>query len=336
VTVPDVRAPTTLYRMSSRKRYRSSILAEESSNEESSLVVSHFNAPRRLGVVSQPNNVTIPALQRDTLGVRHADRRKRAREEMIETLTTTAAGEEDHTNADLAGGLEHLLQVSGALVTMNKEIWDRCSERVEIKRAHSDFRKQMKESRDCRNLGIEFVARGLESGQIAMRRAAYSIVKVDPIASRARTPNTAFRAMPVEQDIIFRLPSLPAVLETMVHSERFDDCFMDYEAFLDRASCLHDDVLEHFLVHFKSHLEEVQVCLGEIDRWAMYCDECVSKLETTFDMELPHLNEVGSVERMRGHLIKSFKSTGSISLTFNLDTENERAKLKKFVDFSEL
>jgi hypothetical protein len=330
--------------MSSQKRTRISERVfddEEESLDETSFGAPLYAAPQRLGLVSQPD-VVVPA-QREILGIRRADRVKRAREEMIYLFrkAAAAAAEDDH-NSDLDGGLEHLVRVTEALVTMNREIWDRCSQRVKITRAHRDFRKQMKEGFDRRHTNIEFVPRGLQEGEISLLREAYSLVKVERKQSMfvgidvAPLQDMEFRAIPVRKEKIFRLPSLSAVLKTMIHAESFDDCFLDYETFLDKASCLHDSVLQHLLVHLKMHLEEVQVCLGEIDRWAMYRDECLSDLETIFNAELPNLHTAGHSGRLEAQKIKSFMSTGSISLTFNLEKETELAKLKKFVEFSEL
>ena len=41
-----------------------------------------------------------------------------------------------------------------------------------------------------------------------------------------------------------------------------------------------------FLVELKSHLENVQVCLDEIDSWRMYSQDTKSFLESLFSIEL--------------------------------------------------
>ncbi|CAJ1952889.1 unnamed protein product [Cylindrotheca closterium] len=62
--------------------------------------------------------------------------------------------------------------------------------------------------------------------------------------------------------------------------------FVDYEAYFEKTSILHDSVIGPFLVELKTHLENVQVCLGEIDSWLMFPQDTTSFLESVFKVAL--------------------------------------------------
>lgn len=62
---------------------------------------------------------------------------------------------------------------------------------------------------------------------------------------------------------------------------------VDYELYFERSlGALHRDVLAPFLIGFKSHLESIQVCLGEVDDWLLDAQSNVEFLETTFGLSL--------------------------------------------------
>lgn len=58
--------------------------------------------------------------------------------------------------------------------------------------------------------------------------------------------------------------------------------YIDFELLLKRSSILHEDALALLLVHLKSHLMVVQVCLGQIDEWLMAPNETYCFLESAF------------------------------------------------------
>lgn len=62
--------------------------------------------------------------------------------------------------------------------------------------------------------------------------------------------------------------------------------YIDYDAFFRTAIMLHDDILGHFLVKLKSHLELIHVCLGGIETWLLEPERNIEFLESAFGITL--------------------------------------------------
>lgn len=78
---------------------------------------------------------------------------------------------------------------------------------------------------------------------------------------------------------------LPACLK-LFEPKRNELGFIDFEKFFNRSLILHEDVLLPFLTNMKEHLEKVQLCLGEVDEWAMENYNNIKFIETTFSISM--------------------------------------------------
>eukprot|EP00980_Cylindrotheca_fusiformis_P009816 scaffold2162_cov113-Cylindrotheca_fusiformis.AAC.1 len=172
---------------------------------------------------------------------------------------------EDTTSFDI----EHNIRSIRGILTTNKEIWDRC--------------KPFLISANNNNSSLTFSKWGYEE------------IKVDTIEEKElRFMTTAVKSeKTVLAKILFSLPAgldilPPQYIETegaLTKSAKM----IDFDTFFKKSLVLHDSVLEPFLAKLKTHLEEVQVCLGEIDEWLMMAQRGLDFIECTFakKLELP-------------------------------------------------
>jgi hypothetical protein len=75
----------------------------------------------------------------------------------------------------------------------------------------------------------------------------------------------------------------------VVKHEKRKSCLIDFTDIFHKTLLLNDDALNLLLPKLKVHLEEVQVCLGELDEWAMQPIKNVSFINSVFqnDCDLP-------------------------------------------------
>jgi hypothetical protein len=181
------------------------------------------------------------------------------REKAARKLRPIGSGQ-NTTNFDI----EQNIRGIRAILAMNKEIWDRCK-RSMLKAADNQFmtfRCYRFETVEASQNGgstlqLTTTAQGVEklftSSLLFVLRAGLDIIPVQYMGD-----------------------------DTTAHDARF----IDYELFFENSLILHDDVLEPFLAKLKTHLEEIQVCLGEIDGWLMVGHNALNFIETTFGEKL--------------------------------------------------
>ena len=173
--------------------------------------------------------------------------------------------------------------------------------------------------------------------------------KLELVAQPERV-NKTFNTLPFAK--------LPVSLEdTLVIKYKYG-C-VDYEDLVRKAlMLLSNDALKLFLPKLKDHLEAAQVCLGEMDEWAMQVNSNASFIEETFgkEFEIPvdidpqsksneccHCN--GRLSLYEGYRDCTFKKcktihtltectvSGKYDTVFDLSQESERARLKRFMFF---
>ena len=129
------------------------------------------------------------------------------------------------------------------------------------------------------------------------------------------------------------LKCLPADLEGFF-VVKYQTCsigdLVDYSIFFESALLLHDDVLEPFLVKLKYHLESIHVSLGEMESWLLEVQSKIEFIESTFNMKLE--TPTHDREGEEWDLI-TFEETGEFGKIFDIDSESERAKLKKLLEY---
>lgn len=143
------------------------------------------------------------------------------------------------------------------------------------------------------------------SALVSFHRHSFDVIKVCP--SLPLDELTRFMTEPVCSEKKFVLNSLiklPDCLEeTFVVKcmDRPHSKFIDYNLFFQNSLSLHDDVLGPFLAKLKDHIESVQVCLGEIDRWLLEPVGNVDFLNKTFSKRLiiPSVITTGSCGKCR-------------------------------------
>ena len=222
--------------------------------------------------------------------------------------------------------IDRMVRVCESLVGLNMGLWRGCCQRMKIVQAHTSFRKKIKKS-----LNITFDNKGLKKGECVFQREAYSRVTAK---TSTEDPTLFIMAVPERGEKVFKFPQISMMLHAMVQTPIRDDCFIDYEEYLERALSLHDHVLLVLLAQLKVHLEEVQVWLGELDNWVSYSDICVSRLEALFNKKLPCLRN----KKIGGNgpiVMRKFPCFNcKIELKINLKEERDIVKLQKFLEFS--
>eukprot|EP00584_Thalassiosira_punctigera_P014447 CAMPEP_0172568326 /NCGR_PEP_ID=MMETSP1067-20121228/119535_1 /TAXON_ID=265564 ORGANISM="Thalassiosira punctigera, Strain Tpunct2005C2" /NCGR_SAMPLE_ID=MMETSP1067 /ASSEMBLY_ACC=CAM_ASM_000444 /LENGTH=302 /DNA_ID=CAMNT_0013359901 /DNA_START=37 /DNA_END=945 /DNA_ORIENTATION=+ len=252
-------------------------------------------------------------------------------------------GEEDH---DIA----QIIREVRAILAVNAEILDRC-----VPHLHSLETKKGSTS-------ATFEVRG--------RYDAVTVITV-----KGETHFLTRERYSYEKFCIDPLLTLPDCLEDIISVKYKEvghlsvNC-VDFDTFFQNSLSLHDEVLGPFIANLKDHLENIQVCLGEIDGWIMGGDSNAKFLERVFDMKLSKLrncnmgapkctgrrkreqqnagrpdsdscenssgsdceNSSGSAYKDYG-VLKICEELGEYKRTFDITKEDERSKLKRFIEF---
>jgi hypothetical protein len=107
------------------------------------------------------------------------------------------------------------------------------------------------------------------------------------------------------------------------------NAFIDYDAFFQSAIMLHEDILKPFLAMLKYHIESIHVYLGEIETWLLEPKSNIEFLEKTFELEL----DFSKYGREKRHVLKVCDDSGKHERNFEITSQRERHKLKKFLEF---
>lgn len=162
--------------------------------------------------------------------------------------------------------VDHLVTVCHALVTTNREIWERCKPFHCTTIASADSQPDM-----C------------------------TFYRIGYVNVRGATPQyhkdcLKFESTPELTKSCFEIPiSLPEKLECLVVHPRTEknDIMPNYELFFQRSMLLVDDILPGFLLEFKAFLENQQIALGKVDAWLMQANEDALLLQSLFKVALP-------------------------------------------------
>eukprot|EP00980_Cylindrotheca_fusiformis_P008446 scaffold1786_cov138-Cylindrotheca_fusiformis.AAC.4 len=162
--------------------------------------------------------------------------------------------------------IEQNIRIIRAILATNKEIWDRCKtnlDSVDSDKHRMTLSRHAYEKIETRDIGQEL-----------------------QLITRAELSFESFHCkvlstLPAGLEI---LP--PHYMEVEVKNEKKTGIFVDFEMVFKSSLVLHDSVLEPFLAKLKTHLEEIQVCLGKIDEWLMLTQYEIEFIETTFGKRL--------------------------------------------------
>lgn len=182
------------------------------------------------------------------------------REKVGDALKTSP----DPTSTVLVYNIEQYIQMIRALLKTNQEIWDRCKE-----------------------LSACVISEGKTT---EFRRLGYM-----SIATRPYDGKTYFITEAIKQRLTFDtspLSQLPFELKNIFEPKPVPDhgSLIDFQSLFEKSLVLHDDVLGPFLATLKTHLESVQVCMGEIEGWLMLPNETKVFIESTFGKTLNSCN----------------------------------------------
>lgn len=206
----------------------------------------------------------------------------------------------DRTNPDI----ERNLQVIRAILALNCEIWERCKLHMEPFTISEDWATFQRQQFKIIRAGSHF------AGELSFSALYETEKKTFNIAPLCICPTII---------AIFQFEYLP-----YPNNPRF----IDFEAFLERALLLHDDVLEPFLVELKAHIESIQIVLGTIEEWLNERLVVSDFIESSFGVDLTHTFG-GSGERK----LRTCRVSGSHVAEFHVVKESERMRLTKFLDF---
>eukprot|EP00980_Cylindrotheca_fusiformis_P002057 scaffold451_cov121-Cylindrotheca_fusiformis.AAC.13 len=246
---------------------------------------------------------------------------------------------EDTTSFDI----EHNIRSIRGILTTNKEIWDRCKPFL--------------------------ISANSERSSLTFSKWGYEEIRVDTIWEYELRFETI--AVKSEKTVLAKiLFSLPAGLDILPpqHIETEDALtkspkMFDFDTFFKKSLVLHDSVLKPFLATLKTHLEEVQVFLGEIDEWLIMAQRGLDFIECTFAKKLelppthgPYENCQSCRYNYKDHrgsskvcpydssgvfmwkspsceILKTIRVTGTFRASFSIANDNQKAKLLKFLDF---
>ncbi|KAL3822922.1 hypothetical protein ACHAXA_010705 [Cyclostephanos tholiformis] len=162
--------------------------------------------------------------------------------------------------------IEHNISVIRAILAVNSAIFSRCMEHAETKLTG--------EKTELSRFGFETIKTRQEGKKLELVTHAERFVQTFDTHPLSRPP-TGF------DEII------------VVKYKPFTK-FIDFEDLFRKTLLLNDDALEFLLPKLKDHLESVQVCLGELDEWALQPMKNASFINSVFNkdftmpMEMDH------------------------------------------------
>mmetsp|Transcript_6237 Transcript_6237/g.9908 ORF Transcript_6237/g.9908 Transcript_6237/m.9908 type:complete len:325 (+) Transcript_6237:95-1069(+) len=198
----------------------------------------------------------------------------------------TLVGEEGGDNIDI------LISKTRALISTNEEIWERCKQ------------NEITQSRQP------------AGGQLRLYRVGYPKVTVTSSAVIGGHNRCVVVKTTSELEIksFEPLPAIPNELLGFFHfaSKSENDCSpfrFNHEDCLASIICTKDDIARHFSIILKAHLEQVQIALGEIERWLLDTEEDVQFINQIFKCNLskPELGDGDSERRGPSLCVKCFE-----------------------------
>jgi len=239
---------------------------------------------------------------------------------------------------------DHLIKAIRAIITTNKEIWERCRESMII---HPPNRSKKTKKKDLYFKSVTYSSINVSTNYSELYDSTHSLLNFET-AAKLRIKKFGMPA------------SIPSELTNILsYKEQKGELLPDYDHFLETSLLLCDDVLIPFLSHLKTHLEEIQVFLGRIESWLMESAGCINFIKEVFKKPLKTkaISEDDAIcrnccEVLKYHdfrecgtrysfylspdskiVLKSCKAKGKHEDTFNLMEEKDREKLKIFLKF---
>jgi hypothetical protein len=165
------------------------------------------------------------------------------------------------TSSNRMHDLDLAVKTARAIISSNKEIWQRCVESI------------------C----------GPNDNKLVFKRASYTKVEVKTAGPSyyASLRTLSFLAFPEFTQKDFGMPkALPEQLSNII-APTLDEkgIFADYEKYLETLILLNEDTQLACLCILKKHLEDIQIFLGEIDGWLMAGSFCVDFIVNTFEID---------------------------------------------------
>lgn len=159
---------------------------------------------------------------------------------------------------DRLDDVDHAVKTTRALMSANKEIWERCSSGESSP----------------------------ENEKLIFKRVGFTKVQVKTISQQYSQTNTlSFEAIPeLTMKDFGKPPAVPEQLTAIINPTLDNNgIFTDYEKYLETALLLNEDTLLPFLSGLKKHLEDVQIFLGDVDGWLMSSSFCSDFIMETFE-----------------------------------------------------
>lgn len=146
--------------------------------------------------------------------------------------------------------MKHCLSEIQALIKVNDEIFARCM---------VNSRAETGDKTTLERFGFEKIEVRMEVNKITMVTQAERAQNLFDTSSLSKLPTCLADTLFVK----YKSPPFSA--------------YIDYEDYFKKVRMLlHDDALQLLLPKLKDHLESVQICLGEIDEWAMQSHKTLS------------------------------------------------------------
>jgi len=169
-----------------------------------------------------------------------------------------STGRKKNVNYDIEQNVREIR----ALLKINAEIFDRC---------------------------IISAANEHDGKMVSFTRYSFDVVRVRPYHGTTQTHFVAEYDRSSKNFDMKPLSELPAYLNGVFvvnYQNAPYTMFIDYDALLQSAIMLHDDVLGPFLAQLKRQIESIHVSLGRIESWLLEPSRNIGFLEATFKTKL--------------------------------------------------
>jgi hypothetical protein len=154
--------------------------------------------------------------------------------------------------------IEHNISVIRAILAVNSAIFSRCMEHVEMKGL-------IGEKTQLARFGFETIKTRQDGTKLELVTQAERFVQTFDTHHLSKTPS--------------------GFDEILVVKYKPFTMFVDFDDLFRKTLLLNDDTLEFLLPKLKEHLESVQVCLGELDEWALQTMKNASFINSVFEKE---------------------------------------------------
>ena len=230
----------------------------------------------------------------EDVGLAAPSRKKQKKRKVVslEELRQATAKKLQYNCRDMID-IPYQIKTIGGIFAINKEIWARCSSNRIFKERHDN-----------------------EIGKMIRRGFFKVFADGTKMKIKYEEEHKTFEDIPQIPD---ELTKIIPLCGTSISRYSF---LPDYNEYLNRVFLLHDDVLGRFLVRLKDHFEEMQVFLGEIEKWMNTPQTCLSFLRSIFSVKETFIEQT---------LLEW--DSGNYKQTFDITKDDEKEKLKLFIDF---